>query len=194
LQQALSTHPQYNLTEADVVMHSAPGETVDEIPKSFWSTYKPILLVFVFIIGVTALAEVNIGSFIWDRWMRHFMAAFFLVFAFFKLLDLRGFAMNYLSYDIIAKRWFAWGYVYAFIELTLGILFFLNAAPLATNIATVLVIGVSSIGVVQSLLAKRRIRCACLGAVFNLPMSTITLVEDALMVVMSGAMIIMHYL
>jgi hypothetical protein len=49
--------------------------------------------------------------------------------------------------------------------------------------------GVSIIGVVRSVMNKRKIRCACLGAVFNLPMSTVTIIEDALMIVMSGAMI-----
>jgi hypothetical protein len=50
--------------------------------------------------------------------------------------------------------------------------------------------GVSIIGVLQSVLNKRKIRCACLGAVFNLPMSTITIVEDAMMIAMSGIMLI----
>ena len=49
--------------------------------------------------------------------------------------------------------------------------------------------GVSLIGVAQSLLAKRQIQCACLGAVFKFPMSRITVFEDALMVAMSGWML-----
>jgi hypothetical protein len=48
---------------------------------------------------------------------------------------------------------------------------------------------VSLIGVVQSVLNKRQIRCACLGAVFNLPMSTVTIIEDGLMIVMSLLML-----
>lgn len=50
---------------------------------------------------------------------------------------------------------------------------------------------VSIIGVLQSVLNKRQIKCACLGAVFNLPMSSVTIIEDALMIVMSGVMIVM---
>jgi hypothetical protein len=45
---------------------------------------------------------------------------------------------------------------------------------------------VSSIGVIQSVFQKRKIRCACLGTVFNLPMSTVTLVEDGLMIAMAA--------
>jgi hypothetical protein len=47
----------------------------------------------------------------------------------------------------------------------------------------------SSIGVIQSVLDKRKIRCACLGAVFNLPMSTITIIENLTMVVMACVML-----
>jgi hypothetical protein len=49
--------------------------------------------------------------------------------------------------------------------------------------------GFSSIGVIQSVVNKRQIRCACLGAVFNLPMSTVTIIEDLLMVAMSVLML-----
>jgi hypothetical protein len=49
--------------------------------------------------------------------------------------------------------------------------------------------GFSSIGVIQSVLDKRKIRCACLGAVFNLPMSTVTIIENLLMVVMAAFML-----
>ena len=117
--------------------------------------------------------------------MQNFMAGFFLVFSFFKLLDIHGFADSYSTYDIIAKKWKDWGYVYAFIELGLGLAYLLKFNPLFTNIATFVVMSISIIGVLQSVLNKRKIKCACLGAVFNLPMSTITILEDALMIAMS---------
>ena len=49
---------------------------------------------------------------------------------------------------------------------------------------------VSIIGVLQSVMNKRKIKCACLGDVFNLPMSTITIIEDALMIGMSVIMLL----
>jgi hypothetical protein len=122
--------------------------------------------------------------------MRHFMAGFFLVFSFFKLLDLKGFVENYSSYDIIARKWAGWGYVYAFIELGLGIAFLMNFSPLLTNAVTFAVMSISIIGVLQSILNRRKIQCACLGAVFNLPMSTVTIIEDSLMIGMSAVMVI----
>ena len=151
--------------------------------------YKPIFLVFAYILGVTLIAEFRDGHFDFQNWMRYFMAGFFLCFSFFKMLDLSGFADSYMSYDIIAKRWRDWGYVYAFIELGLGIAYLLNCCLLATNITAFIVMTISIIGVLQSVLNKRKIQCACLGAVFDLPMSTITIIEDALMIMMSGYMI-----
>jgi hypothetical protein len=130
------------------------------------------------------------GEFAWMRWMNHFMAGFFLVFSFFKLLNLKGFAESYSMYDIVAKRWNAWGYMYAFTELALGAAFLTGFNPFLTNIVTLTVMTISIIGVLQSVLNKRKIKCACLGDVFNLPMSTITIIEDALMIGMSAIMLI----
>ncbi|RYF79325.1 MAG: heavy-metal-associated domain-containing protein, partial [Chitinophagaceae bacterium] len=123
-------------------------------------------------------------------WMQNFMAAFFLVFSFFKLLDLKGFAESYSTYDIVAKGWMGWGYVYAFIELLLGVAFLTRFNPFITNAATFVVMTISIIGVLQSVLNKRKIKCACLGAVFNLPMSTVTIIEDGLMIAMSAVMLL----
>ena len=126
------------------------------------------------------------------QWMRHFMAGFFLVFSFFKMLNLKGFAESYVMYDVVAKRLPAWAYIYAFTELALGIAFLINFNPLITNSVTFVVMSISIIGVLQSVLNKKKIQCACLGAVFNLPMSTVTIIEDALMIAMSGLMLFYH--
>ena len=90
----------------------------------------------------------------------------------------------------IAKQFRSWGYIYAFIELGLGIAYAINFNPIITNAVTFVVMTISIVGVLQSVLNKRKIQCACLGAVFNLPMSTVTIIEDALMIVMSVLMLI----
>lgn len=150
-------------------------------------TYYPLLLLGAFLSGVVALVELRIGTFDPTRAMQNFMGAFFGAFAFFKLLDLRGFADSYRMYDIVARRLPVYGYVYPFIELALGAAYIAGFQPTAVNLTTLAVMSVSSIGVIQSVLQKRRIRCACLGTVFNLPMSTVTLVEDGLMIAMAAA-------
>ena len=163
---------------------------VAEQAKSWFETYKPILLIFCYITIVTILVQITNDHFNFMQWMNQFMAGFFLVFSFFKLLNLKGFAESYSMYDIIAKRWNAFGYVYVFLELGLGIAYLINFNPFITNITALVVMTVSIIGVLQSVLNKRKIQCACLGAVFNLPMSTVTIIEDALMIGMSATMLI----
>lgn len=164
------------------------NETAEQA-KSWLETYKPILLIFGYIAAITLLAQAGAHHFDWMKAMRHFMAGFFLTFSFFKMLNLKGFAESYVMYDVLARRIPAWAYVYAFVELALGIANLIDFNPLATNLTTLVVMSVSIIGVLQSVLNKRKIQCACLGAVFNLPMSTVTIIEDALMIAMSGAML-----
>ncbi|MGM0582147.1 MAG: heavy-metal-associated domain-containing protein [Bacteroidota bacterium] len=161
--------------------------------KSWFGTYKPVLLIFLYIFSVTALVEVTAESMDLSRWMRHFMAGFFLTFSFFKMLNLKGFKDSYLMYDIIARKFPAWGYIYAFTELILGIAFLVNFNPIITSSVTFVVMSVSIIGVLQTVLNKKTIKCACLGDVFNLPMSTVTIIEDGLMIIMSLGMLGMAF-
>lgn len=123
--------------------------------------------------------------------MNHFMAGFFLVFSFFKLLNVSAFADSYKNYDIVAKAIPIYGYIYPFIELGLGVIFLIPALTMPANYITLVVMSVSIVGVLQSVLNKKKIQCACLGAVFNLPMSTITIIEDAIMIAMSVASILL---
>ncbi|MBQ19279.1 MAG: heavy metal transporter [Flavobacteriales bacterium] len=166
------------------------NEAVEQT-KSWFTTYKPVLLIFVYIFLTTTLVELTLENIDISRWMRHFMAGFFLTFSFFKMLNLKEFKDSYLMYDIIARKFPAWGYIYAFTELLLGIAFLINFNPIITNSLTFVVMSVSIIGVLQTVLDKKTIKCACLGDVFNLPMSTVTIIEDGLMIIMSLGMLIM---
>ena len=109
------------------------------------------------------------------------------MFSFCKLLNLKGFVESYATYDIMAKQRNGWGYALAFSELVLGLVlvFLTELKTMLTNTVTFVLMAVSIIGILQSVLNKRKIKCACLGDVFNLPMSTITFSEDALMIAMS---------
>ena len=178
-----SLDPKYKIS---VSQHNEIAEQT----KSWLETYKPILLIFTYITGITFLVQSKNETFNPMEAMRYFMAGFFLVFSFFKLINLKGFAESYSMYDVIAKRIPVWGYIYALIELSLGLAFLINFNPLIVNSVTFIVMSISILGVLQSVLNKKKIQCACLGAVFNLPMSTVTIIEDALMIVMSGFMIV----
>lgn len=160
------------------------------LPASWLVTYRPILLTFGYILFVALIAARSINGFNGTLAMRVFMSGFFLTFSFFKMLDLRGFADSYAMYDIVARRFRSWGYMYAFVELALGIAFAVDFQPLLINGITFAIMTISIIGVLQSVMNRRKIQCACLGAVFNLPMSTVTIIEDGLMIAMSGILLV----
>ncbi len=186
LQKAIGIDTKYKIREdaTDPGHHAMKSEET----TSWLATYKPLLLIGLFISGVaivTADGSLHTG-------MNSFMAGFFLVFSFFKLLNLKGFADSYSMYDLLARKVPAYGFVYPFIELALGLAFLTGFNPVLTNWATLIIMGFSSIGVIQSVLDKKKIQCACLGAVFNLPMSTVAVVEDLLMVAMAAYMIAIH--
>ncbi|MBC6110121.1 cation transporter [Pedobacter fastidiosus] len=164
---------------------------VIEQSKSWVETYKPILLIFGYVTAIALISSWQGNALDFMIFMRIFMAGFFLTFSFFKLLNLKGFAESYAMYDIVAKKFSAWGYIYALIELGLGLSFALNLSPAIVNWITLIVMTVSILGVLESVLNKKKIQCACLGAVFNLPMSTVTIVEDAIMIAMSATMLVL---
>jgi copper chaperone CopZ len=185
LQQALGgSDSKYQISAAH---HS---ETLEEA-KSWAETYKPILLIFGYVTAISLVVSWQSTGINFMVFMRIFMSGFFLTFSFFKMLNLKAFAESYSMYDIVAKKFSAWGYIYAFIELGLGLSFALNLSPVVVNWVTLIVMTISILGVLESVLNKKKIQCACLGAVFNLPMSTVTIVEDAIMIAMSAAMLIL---
>ncbi len=161
----------------------------DQEGASTLETYKPLILIFLFVAGIAAIASFGDQAFSWHQWMRYFMAGFFIVFSFFKFLDLKGFARSYAMYDLLAKQWKGYGYVYPFLELGLGVLYLTAIHLTATHIATILIMGFSSIGVIRNMLSPNQVQCACLGTVFKLPLGNVTLVEDLLMVAMAAVML-----
>ena len=181
LRDALKRYPKYQIETLPLNQN-----------KSTWiNTYKPVLLLFFYITGLSLIVSYNNVTFDFHKAMNTFMAGFFIAFSFFKLLNLNAFANSYSMYDIIAEKIKIWGYIYAFLELVLGILYVINFNPILLNSFTALIMSLSLIGVLKSVLNKKKIQCACLGTVFNLPMSTLTIVEDSLMILMSLVMLIL---
>ncbi len=190
-QEVIKPYSKYSVTEKTVT----PTFIEEEAPKTWFETYRPLLLIFSFITGVSIIKAFHsdifeIAHFSWMHFMNNFMAGFFIVFSFFKFLNLKAFAESYAMYDLLAMKIPTYGFIYPFIELGLGLAYLTSFQPQFTNWATVIIMGFSSIGVIQSVVDKRKIRCACLGTVFNLPMSTVTIIEDLLMVGMAVLMLI----
>jgi len=60
-------------------------------------------------------------------------------------------------------------------------------------IATIVILGITTIGVTKALLDKKTIQCACLGTALKLPMTKATFIENSIMLVMAVWMLINLY-
>jgi cation transport ATPase len=188
LQEAISPDKKYVISEDNT--DSSHAQMSMEEKKSWIATYKPLLLIFGYITTISFISAFSDESVNWGAWMNNFMAGFFLTFSFFKLLDLQGFADGYSTYDLLAQRWKPYGFIYPFIELFFGISLLLDVNHRFLYELILVVMGFSTLGVIRSLSRKQIIECACLGTIFKVPLGTVTLLEDLLMVGMAGLMLI----
>lgn len=148
----------------------------------------PLFLIFGFIIDTTVLIH-------WSTWnmtamMYYFMGMFFMVFSFFKMLDIKGFQASFKMYDPLTAAWPAYGFIYPFIEFALGACYLCDFVPDWVLWITIVILGITTVGVVKTLLKKRAIQCACLGSVLKLPMTEATFIENAIMIVMAASLLL----
>lgn len=190
LQKALDQAGNYTINELHSPIIAETGSLSENIQVSNYKRLFPLFLIFAYLILGVGISQFVAGEWNGQTAMKHFMGGFFLVFSFFKLLDLKGFAYAFAGYDPIAKRWLGYAFVYPFVELSLGIAYLGRANLFLTNIITLVIVGIGTIGVGQALLRKNEIQCACLGTVFNLPMTKVTLTENSLMIIMALLMLL----
>lgn len=173
------------------IKHSSHNtHALKDAPES----YTPLFI----IIGLIALATITLGlkdytlsQFSFAEIMRYFMAGFFLVFSGFKLLDIKGFAEGYYTYDLIAQKFFSYGYIYPFLELTLGLAYLLGIDSPVLHLFTFILMTISGIGVMIKVLKKESFQCACLGTLLKVPLTKVTLIEDFGMALMALLMLLM---
>lgn len=124
-----------------------------------------------------------------SRFMNDLMAVFFITFAGFKFVNIEMFAMHYKLYDIVAMRYPAWGFMFPFVEVSLGFAHLLSSGSFVLSTLTLLVTGISGIGVWRELQNRSEIMCACLGEFIRLPLSKVSLIENAAMFGMAFIML-----
>lgn len=140
------------------------------------NSYAPLAIIIA-LIFISALA-ISYPLFEIKTIIETFMIGFFLTFAGFKLVDINGFAQGYSTYDLLAKRIFAYGYIYPLIELSFGLLMILGLLERQVLIAEVIVMTFSGIGVAIKLLKHEKFQCVCLGTFLKVPLTYVTLIED----------------
>jgi len=173
--------PKFSLINEEVVNLDTNGDLT--VKESKIKQLKPLFI----ILGYILIASILLNYKNWNltNAMLDFMGLFYIVFSFFKILDIKGFSMSFKMYDPLAKKAPIYASIYPFIEVLLGVMFLTRYEVNIALIITVIVLGVTTIGVTRTLLNKRAIKCACLGTTLNLPMTEATFIENALMIIMA---------
>ena len=169
-------------------------ETLNEINSD--STYKesklkqlkPLFLILFYITSASILP--NLKDWNWNDFMLDFMGFFFIIFSFFKMLDLKGFRVSFKMYDPLTKVIPIYGFLYPFIETVLGVMFLMRIQIIFALMFSLIVLLITTLGVTKILLSKKNIQCACLGTHLKLPMTEATLIENIIMLFMSIFMIL----
>ncbi len=155
-------------------------------------TYQPVVVVFAvtFLMALTTCWAMQ-GGLAVIRVLELFIAFSMCVLGILKLQDLLSFATGFIQYDVIARRYVPYSYVYPFVEAGAGILMI---AGLATWIAAPAALFVSTVGAISVVKAvyieKRDINCACVGGGSSVPLGFISLTENLMMIAMSVWMIV----
>ena len=158
--------------------------------ESFLAKLFPLILILSYI-SLTSII-INFGRSL-DDLMMDFMGIFFIVFSFFKFLDYKSFPNSFAMYDPLAKALPLYGWIYPFIETILGLMFLFRFQLFTSTIITILLLGITTYGVVNVLKNKQTIQCACLGTAIKLPMTIATLIENGIMIIMALISILRMY-
>ena len=158
--------------------------------ESFLAKLFPLILILSYI-SLTSII-INFGRSL-DDLMMDFMGIFFIVFSFFKFLDYKSFPNSFAMYDPLAKTLPLYGWIYPFIETILGLMFLFRFQLFTSIIITILLLSITTYGVVNVLKNKQTIQCACLGTAIKLPMTIATLIENGIMIIMALISILRMY-
>lgn len=151
------------------------------------TTYKPVLVIFavgfLLAVAVGVLTDFRMG---YLMVLPHFISITMVLLALMKLRDVEGFSTMFLNYDILAKRWVPYGYIYPYAELTAGLLMFAGVLTFISIPLALFIGGIGAWSVFKAVyIEKRELKCACVGGDTNVPLGFVSLTENLMMVGMA---------
>lgn len=155
------------------------------------TSYQPVVAVFsMALLMALAASHAAFGSIFTIRAVQWFVALSICILAILKLRDVESFSTMFLSYDLLARRWVRYGYIYPFAEAFAGVCMIAGsllwlAAPLALVIGTIGAISIAKAVYID----HRELRCACVGGDSNVPLGFVSLTENLMMIVMGAWML-----
>lgn len=157
-------------------------------------SYRPVVTVFIcaLLMALAALVSVHDLPMVWQA-LRWFVAFSMCILALLKLQDVESFSTMFLNYDLLARRWIPYAYIYPFAEFLAGALMISGRLSIIA-IPVALVIG--SIGAISVFKAvyvdHRELKCACAGGASNVPLGFVSMTENLMMVGMGIWMLVDH--
>ncbi len=155
-------------------------------------TYTPVIVVFGMAAAMALAASwASLGSLLTVRAGEWFIAFSMCLLAMLKLRDVEGFSNMFLGYDLLARRWVPYAYIYPFAEALAGVLM-ISGALMWLSVPIALVIGtIGAVSVFKAVYIDRReLKCACVGGDSNVPLGFVSLTENVMMVAMAVWMMI----
>ncbi len=155
-------------------------------------TYQPVIAVFAvtFVMALTTCWAMQ-GEFSVIGVLELFIAFSMCVLGILKLQDLLSFATGFIQYDLIARRYVPYSYLYPFVEAGAGALMIAGIATWLAAPAALFVGTVGAISVIKAVyIEKRDVNCACVGGGSSVPLGLISLTENVMMMVMSVWMMV----
>jgi hypothetical protein len=150
------------------------------------TSFVPLIVTFAVVAVLTVVLQFFSTEVSSRGIMLYFMASFFLVFGGLKAINWKLFVEAFSSYDVLAQKSSLYAWSYPAIELLLGFAYLIRFALVATNVVTIVVMLITAYSILKVLIKKQTIVCACLGAIFKLPLSKVSLFESILMATMAA--------
>ena len=147
----------------------------------FLTKYRIILIFLNYIFGLSFLISILSQK----DFSIIFMGLFFILFSFFKIIHIKKFKQSFSRYDLLARFFNSYGYIYPFIEISLGTLFLLEYKLKWISFATLIILLSTTIGIIEKMKKGQILECACLGVIFKIPLSIVTIFENTIMMIMA---------
>jgi glutaredoxin len=153
-------------------------------PEEGETSYQPVLAIF----GVAFMLALAISWYVFETVFTVQAAEWFVslsmaLLAIQKLQDLRSFSTMFLNYDLLARRWVRYGYIYPFGEALAGILMVAHVLPIISVPVALFIGTVGAVSVFKAVyLDKRELKCACVGGNSNVPLGFVSLTENLFMI------------
>ncbi|MBY6062909.1 glutaredoxin family protein [Pseudidiomarina sediminum] len=161
------------------------------VPDPEQTSYQPVIALFT----MTALLALgtswlSFGEILSWQTLEWFIGFSMVVLALLKLQDVETFSTMFLNYDLLAKRWVPYSYIYPFAEGLAGLLMVANVALYLAIPLAFIIGGIGAISVFKAVyLDKRELKCACVGGSSNVPLGFVSLTENLMMIAMALWMI-----